>query len=91
MAKGLSLLFHKAVKVGAFEAYEVGPDREGISHLQFAYDNLIMGNKSWNNIQVIKSILQLFELISGLKVNFYKSQIIGINIKQNWLEEAATQ
>src|SRR4051812_19070438 len=36
----------------------------------------------------MKEILLLFELVSGLKVNFHKSSLIGINIPQTWLEEA---
>lgn len=41
------------------------------------------------NIWTIKAVLQLFESIFGLKVNFYKSQLIGVNVKEGWLEEAA--
>lgn len=31
----------------------------------------------------------LFEVMSVLKVNFHKSLLVGVNIPQNWLEEAA--
>lgn len=30
----------------------------------------------------------LFELMSGLKVNYYKSSLVGVNISQRWIEEA---
>jgi hypothetical protein len=36
-----------------------------ISHLQFADDTLIVGEKSWANIRVLKANLMFFELISG--------------------------
>lgn len=37
---------------------------------------------------MIKVNLHLFELVSELKVNFDKSSLFCINIKQYWLEEA---
>jgi hypothetical protein len=50
---------------------------------------VIIGGKSWGNIRIIKANMKLFELMSGLKVNFHKSMLAGINIDQSWLEEAA--
>ena len=35
------------------------------------------------------AVLLLFEEISGLKVNFHKSMLTGINISVSWLDEAA--
>lgn len=34
--------------------------------------------------------MQLFEISSGLKVNFHKSQLVGINVGTEWLNEAAS-
>ena len=51
-----------------------------ITHLQFADDALIFSSYNFSFLQNIKRILQCFELISSLKVNFYKSSIIGIGI-----------
>lgn len=31
----------------------------------------------------------MFEVISGLKVNFHKSQLIGVNVEDEWLKRAA--
>lgn len=31
----------------------------------------------------------LFEIMSGLKVNYQKSSLVGVNINQRWLDEAA--
>lgn len=30
----------------------------------------------------------MFEIISGLKVNFHKSLLVGVNVKESWLLEA---
>jgi hypothetical protein len=44
-----------------------------------------VGEKSWANICVLRANLMLFELISGLKVNFHKSLSVGVNISDSWL------
>ena len=60
-----------------------------VSHLQFADDTLILGEKSWTNIRAMRGFLLLFEALSGLKVNFSKSQLVGVNVPSSWLSEAA--
>ena len=35
------------------------------------------------------AILLLFEALSSLKVNFSKSQLVGVNVPVSWLSEAA--
>jgi hypothetical protein len=37
----------------------------------------------------IKSILCSFELVSGLKVNFFKSKIYGINVEDSFMRAAS--
>lgn len=37
----------------------------------------------------MKAVLRCFELVSGLKVNFHKSSLIGINIDESFLSSAA--
>jgi hypothetical protein len=90
VAEGFNVLMSKAVEVGNFMGYKVGEEEElSISHLQFADDTLIIGKKSWSNIFAMKAVLHLFELSSGLKVNFNKSELIGINVQPSWLLDAA--
>jgi hypothetical protein len=60
------------------------------SHLQFADDTLLVGVKSWANVRAMKEVLLLFESISGLKVNFNKSMLFGVNVNDSWLHEAAS-
>lgn len=57
-----------------FKGVHVGSNMDYcIYHLQFAIETLIMDEKIWLNICTIKVILLLFELVSGLKVNFHKA------------------
>jgi hypothetical protein len=52
-------------------------------------DTLILGEKSWANVRGMCGALLLFESLSGLKVNFSKSQLVGVNVAGSWLSEAA--
>ncbi|GAU49412.1 hypothetical protein TSUD_374310 [Trifolium subterraneum] len=46
--------------------------------------------KSWANVRALRAALVLFETMSGLKVNFSKSMLVGVNISDTWLQAAAT-
>ena len=48
--------------------------------LQFVDDTLFMCEDSFDNIFAIKAILQCYEIVSGLKVNFHKSKLAGIGV-----------
>lgn len=73
-----------------FRPYGVGRQGEVmLPHLQFADDTLIMGDKCWLNVCLIRAVLFLLEEVSGLKVNFNKSMLTCVNITQLWLSDAA--
>jgi len=48
-----------------------------------------MCENSFSNIFTIKAILRMFELASGLKVNFHKSKLAGIKVGRSLLETYA--
>jgi hypothetical protein len=90
-AEGLDVLMTAMVERNMFTGYRVGnQDPVMVSHLQFADDTLLLGEKSWANVRALRSVLVLFELMSGLKVNFHKSMLVGVNISESWLHEAAS-
>jgi hypothetical protein len=60
-----------------------------ISHLQFVDDTLIVGEKSCVNIRAVKVLLILFELVYGLKFNFYVSMLVCLNVEDSWLFDAS--
>jgi len=79
------------VGVDLFKGYLDGRDGEmNVTHLQFADDTLIIGEKSWMNVCSMRTVLLLFEEVSGLKVNFHKSMLTGVNISDSWLVTAAS-
>lgn len=87
-AEGLTSMINKAISLDLLKGFQVSTD---LSYpiLQFADDTILLCEKSWENVWVIKSIFQCFELISGLKVNFIKSKIMGLNINRRFLESAS--
>jgi hypothetical protein len=42
------------------------------------------------NLWALKAILRGFEMISGLKVKFWKSSIMGVNVSQDFMREASS-
>lgn len=60
-----------------------------IKLLQFADDTVLMGKGNWNNLWSKKAIFRGFELVSGLKVNFFKSKIYRVNVDENFMETAS--
>ncbi|GKV09903.1 hypothetical protein SLEP1_g21337 [Rubroshorea leprosula] len=89
IAEGINGLVLKAVEKGLLEGVEVRGKRFKITHLQYADDTLLFGIATKENVWAMKSILRIFELVSGLKINFNKSQLIGIGVKEEWLEKMA--
>ena len=90
-AEGFNVLMKAMSSHQIFKGYSVGRRNPVVvSHLQFVDDALILGEKSWANVRSMRVVLMLFESLSGLKVNFSKSQLAGVNVSESWLVEAAT-
>ena len=90
-AEGFNVLMKEIVGAHLFKGFSIGRVGEVIlTHLQFADDTLIIGEKSWLNIRSMRVVLLLFEEVSGLKVNFQKSMLTGVNISNSWLAVAAS-
>lgn len=60
-----------------------------VSHLQFADDTILFLQENKVNFLNVLSILQIFELVSGLRINLGKSGLASINIQENYLGELA--
>ena len=52
----------------------MGKDGIEISILQYADDTIFFNETSMQNVKVFKEILRIFEMVSGLKINYAKSQ-----------------
>jgi hypothetical protein len=89
VADGLGALMRMAVDKGRFKPFLVGRSGLPVSILQYADDTLCIREASVDNLWALKVILRGFELASGLKVNFWKSCIMGVNVSGEFLHMAS--
>lgn len=68
-----------AKQQGKLTGIDIGQDNITLTHLQFADDTLLLINGDDESISGVKRILIIFQLLSGLKVNFHKSELIAMN------------
>lgn len=86
VGEGLTGMMREVTRKNLFKGFQVGNDLVEVNLLQYADDTIIMGEISLNNVLVIKAMLRNFELISMLKVNFFKTRIGGIGVGDEVLE-----
>jgi len=72
-----------------FRGFEVKRGGTVLSHLQYADDTICLGETSVDNLWTLKALLRGFEMVSGLKVNFHKSCIMGVNVEVDFLNMAS--
>lgn len=72
-------LLTKAKIQGKFKGLVIDDDNIKFFHLQFADDTLLFIEGEDNCIHSIKRILLIFQHLSGLKINFHKSDLVGPN------------
>jgi len=85
VAEGLAGLVRQALKTNLLSGVKIGSKEVEVSFLQFADDTLFFCEESWSNVITMKAILRGFELASGLKINFHKSKLAGINVQSQSL------
>jgi retron-type reverse transcriptase len=76
MAEALSLILTRACAAGHLAGVIPHLIPGGISHLQYADDTLIMIQDNDEQIANLKFLLMCFEDMSGLKINYHKSEVI---------------
>jgi hypothetical protein len=88
-AEGLRGIMKNAVELNRFKGFQVGNGGMVVSHLQYADDTLCIGEASVENLWSLKAILRGFEMTSGLKINFWKSSLMGVNVSHDFLKMAS--
>ncbi|MCH84208.1 RNA-directed DNA polymerase (Reverse transcriptase), partial [Trifolium medium] len=89
VVEGLGGLMKKSVALNRFNGFEVGQQNVVISHLQYADDTLCVRKATVENLLTLKAILRGFEMVSGLKVNFAKSCLLGVNIYLSFMRSTS--
>lgn len=76
-AEGLNVMMKSMVESNIFTGYNIGMYAPTIiSHLQFVDDMLLFRVKRWATFRALRVVFVLFEVMSGLKVNFLKSMLV---------------
>ncbi|KAK2449092.1 hypothetical protein QL285_008322 [Trifolium repens] len=84
-------MMRAVVQSNIFRGYTVGSGTPTVvSPIQFADDTFLMRVKSWANVRALRAVLALFAAVSGLKVNFHKSMLVGVNVAESWLAETTS-
>ncbi|XP_071700683.1 uncharacterized protein [Rutidosis leptorrhynchoides] len=78
--EGLHLAFHKAMENIYLRGIKVRESNLRMSHFLYADDVIIMSEWSGQELDYIINILEVFHLVSGLKVNVSKSLIFGVGV-----------
>lgn len=60
-----------------------------ISHHQFADDTLILCEANVDQIKNVKAIMLCYEAVFSLKVNFHKSELLGMMVDEQTLNISA--
>lgn len=60
-----------------------------MTHIQYVDDTIIMVDGSENSIANLKTILYCFEWLSGLKINYHKSEVFVFGVERREQETVA--
>ena len=90
VAEALNGLVREAIKRNLYRGFLVGSNRVDVSILQYADDTIFFGETSQENVRAIKAFLRIFELASGLKINFAKSCFDAFGMPERWKSDAAS-
>lgn len=74
-----------AVRANLIRGFSPVPLAHTVSHLQFIDDTIIFCEAHDNQIKNVKVVLWCFEGVSGLNVNFTKSEVLGIRVDDQCL------
>ncbi|XP_058754109.1 uncharacterized protein LOC131627286 [Vicia villosa] len=75
--EGLTSLVRKSVELGDFKPFKFG-EGEVVDILQFTDDTILLREPSIDNLWCLKVVLRGFELVSGLRINFMKSNFMAL-------------
>lgn len=77
-SEALNLMLQKSVELGWIGGFRLGESGIKVGHLQFAEDTLVFLDESRDQVNALRYLLLLFEISSGLRINFSKTSMFGI-------------
>jgi hypothetical protein len=79
LTRMLKRVVDKGLVKGLLEEFRVG----GIVSLQYADDTILFSKAEESALENLKCILMWYEQISGMRINFHKSEVIPINVEED--------
>lgn len=73
-------MMEEAVSQGVYSPIKMEVNEVQFSHLQFANHIVFVGEWSIDNARSLMSLLQCFEVVSGLKTNLEKTRVFGVGV-----------
>jgi len=89
VADALSAMLDKAVEKDLIVGVLDSVIEKGISHIQYADDTVLMTDGSDKSFINLKILLYCFEWLSGLKINYHKSEVLLFGYSQSDKERKA--
>jgi hypothetical protein len=89
VADALDAILSKARVAGHIEGVVPHLIPGGVSHLQYADGTMILLQNTDSGIRNLKFILLCFELLSGMKINFHKNEVIVMGVTPEEEESVA--
>jgi len=83
----LNRMLEKAARGGLIKGLLTDFTPNGIISLQYADDTIIFYDCEESHLRNLKSCLCLFEQISGMRINFHKTEVIPMNLDQTQIHE----
>lgn len=73
----LNCMLTRASQLRIFSGIIINKSGFQVSHRQFAGDTILFIKNDLKSVMGVKQVLQCFEMLSGLKINFQKSKMFG--------------
>ena len=89
VADALSRILSRAALAGHITPVSSHLIPNGISHLQYADDTIILMELNDNSLTNLKFLLLCFEALSGLKINFSKSEVVVTGVSDEEAQRVA--
>ncbi|XP_076916560.1 putative mitochondrial protein AtMg01250 [Bidens hawaiensis] len=78
--EAFSCMLNKANDLNIFRGVSLSFNGPTVSHLLYADDAILVGEWSKNNVLNLSRLLRCFHLVSGLQINYSKSNLLGIKV-----------
>jgi hypothetical protein len=84
----LTRMLIKATEKNLIRGLSTSPRQEVIS-LQYADDTILFSDINRDHLMNLKGSLAIYEQLSGMRINFHKSELIPINLDQEQIHNIA--